>query len=317
AYQAIRFYDGIRRDRDGQPLVSPELVVQPFFRTNAGGRENVLVRGVEEVALAVHDEVEIVEGRMIRPSASEAIVGRGAAGRYRGAAIGEILEFGRGRWRVVGIFESGGSSFESEVWVDVRELGNDAKRPGFSGIRMRAEDPAALARLKKRIDDDPRHAIEAEPEPDYYAKQSESADSLYALVWTIAILSGIGACFGAANTMYAAVASRTAEIGTLRAIGFSRGAILASFEIEAVALALVGFATGAVLSLALAALVRVWLGGITFGAATFTTNVITLSIGAGDLVFAFWFSVVVGATGGLPPAWRAARLRPIEALRKA
>jgi putative ABC transport system permease protein len=317
AYQAIRFFDGIRRDRDGRPLVSPELVVQPFFRTNAGGRENVLVRGVEEMALAVHDEVEIVEGRMIRPSASEAIVGRSVAGRYRGATVGEVLEFGRGRWRVVGIFESGGSSYESEVWVDVRELANDAKRPsGFSGIRMRAESPVALQRLKKRIDDDPRYALEAEPEPDYYANQSESADSLYALVWTIAILSGIGACFGAANTMYAAVASRTAEIGTLRAIGFSRGAILASFEIEAVALAMVGFAAGSVLALALAAVLRVWLGGITFGSSTFTTNVVTLSIGAGDFVFAFWFAFVVGATGGLPPAWRAARLRPIEALRK-
>ena len=317
AYQAIRFFDGIRRDREGRPLVSPELVVQPFFRTNAGGRENVLVRGVEEMALAVHDEVELVEGRMIRPSASEAIVGRSVAGRYRGAAVGEVMEFGRGRWRVVGIFESGGSSYESEVWVDVRELANDAKRPsGFSGIRMRAESAASLARLKKRIDDDPRYALEAEPEPDYYAKQSESADSLYALVWTIAILSGIGACFGAANTMYAAVASRTAEIGTLRAIGFSRWAILASFEIEAVTLALVGFATGAGLALVLAAVLRAWLGGITFGSSTFTTNVVTLSIGAGDFAFAFWFALVVGATGGLPPAWRAARLRPIEALRK-
>ena len=318
AYQAIRFFDGIARDREGRPLVSPELVVQPFFRTHAGGRENVLVRGVEAVALDVHDDVAIVEGRMIRPSAHEAIVGRGVAGRYRGATLGEVMEFGRGRWRVVGFFESEGSSFESEVWVDVRDLANDAKRTSpYSGIRMRAESPASLARLKKRIDDDPRFALEASPEPDYYAKQSESADSLYGLVWGIAILAGIGACFGAANTMYAAVASRTAEIGTLRALGFSRRAILVAFEIEAVALAFVGFLAGAVLSWVLVAVLGLWLGGIAFGAATFTTNVISLTIRPGDLAFALGFALAVGVAGGLPPAWRAARMRPIEALRKA
>jgi ABC-type antimicrobial peptide transport system permease subunit len=255
---------------------------------------------------------------MLRPSAHEAIVGRGVAGRYRGANLGEEMEFGRGRWRVVGLFESGGSSFESEVWVDVRELANDAKRTSpYSGIRIRAESPAALERLKHRIDDDPRYALEGSPEPDYYAKQSESADSLYGLVWAIAVLAGIGACFGAANTMYAAVASRTAEIGTLRAIGFSRSAILVAFEVEAVALAFVGFAAGAILSWLLAAALRLWLGGIAFGSATFTTNVVTLAIRPGDLAFALAFAVGVGAAGGLPPAWRAARMRPIEALRRA
>ncbi|HZR82729.1 MAG TPA: ABC transporter permease [Candidatus Binatia bacterium] len=317
AFQSIRFLDGIARDGEGRPLASPELVVQPFFRTRDGGRENVLVRGVEPVALGVHDDVTIVSGRMIRPSSGEAIVGKGVLGRYAGAEIGSELEFGRGRWKVVGIFESAGSSFESEVWVDVRELANDARRTfPYSGVRVRAASPGEADALRRRIDGDPRYAIEALPETDYYEKQTKSANTLYVLVVGIAVLAGVGAGFGAANTMYAAVQSRTAEIGTLRALGFSRGAILAAFELEAVALALAGFALGAVAALALAAALRVLLGGIAFGSATFTTNVITLRLSSSDLVGALALALVVGIGGGLGPAWRAARLRPIEALRR-
>jgi putative ABC transport system permease protein len=317
AFQAIRFLDGIARDGEGRPLASPELVVQPFFRTRRGGRENVLVRGVEPVALAVHEDVEITAGRMFHPSSGEAVVGKGVLGRYAGAELGSELEFGRGRWKVVGIFESRGSSFESEVWVDVRELANDSRRPfPYTGVRLRAASPADLETLRRRIDDDPRYAIEAEPEPEYYEKQSRSANTLYALVVGIALLAGIGAGFGAANTMYAAVQARTAEIGTLRALGFPRHAILIAFEIEAVLLAIVGFAIGALAALALSAALRSILGGIAFGAATFTTNVITLSLSGGDLLAALVLALVVGIGGGLGPAWRAARLRPIEALRR-
>jgi putative ABC transport system permease protein len=318
AFQAIRFLEGIDRDPQNRPLVSPELVVQPFFRTKTGGRENVLVRGVEPVALAVHDQVHIIEGRMLEPSSQEAVVGTGVLGRYAGAELGSELEFGRGRWKVVGIFEADGSSFESEVWVDVRELANDAKRPfPYSGIRIRVASPADLGPLQRRIADDPRFALEALRETDYYAKQSESADSLYLIVIGVALLAGVGAGFGAANTMYAAVQSRTAEIGTLRALGFSRTSILWAFEVEAVALSVVGFLLGAASALLLSAVIRAFLGGVAFGAATFTTNVVTLRVGTTELVSALVLSVVIGVCGGLGPAWRAARMRPIEALRKA
>jgi putative ABC transport system permease protein len=318
AYQSIRYLDGIARDEHDEPMVSPELVVQPFFATRDGGRENVLVRGVEDMALQVHDQVRITDGRMIAPSAGEAIVGRGVLGRYEGTDLGSELEFGRSRWKVVGVFESGGSSFESEVWVDVRELARDAYRViPFSGVRLRTENEDALRAVKQRIDDDPRYALEAERETEYYAKQSDSANALYTLVIGIAVLAGIGAGFGAANTMYAAVQARTAEIGTLRAMGFSRGSILWAFEMEAAMLALLGFGLGTLLALTLAAVLRLLLGGVAFGAATFTTNVITLRVTSGDLVVAFVLAVIVGVGGGVGPAWRAARLRPVDALRKA
>jgi len=318
AYQAIRFFDGIARDAADRPLISPELVVQPFFRTRDGGRENVLVRGVEPVALAVHDQVRITQGRMLRPSAHEAVVGRAVLGRYAGAELGNEIAFGQGKWKVVGILEAGGASFESEVWVDVRELANDAKRPfPYSGVRLRVATPTDLTRLKRRIDDDPRYALEAQPETEYYAKQAKSAGSLYVLVAAIAVLAGIGAGFGASNTMYAAVQARTAEIGTLRALGFSRRAILSAFEAEAVALSTVGFIIGAGAAVGLSRLLDWLMGSIAFGAATFTTNVVRLNVSLSDLLGALLLALLIGICGGLGPAWRAARLRPIEALRKA
>ncbi len=318
AFQNVRFFEGIARDAAGNPLVSPELVVQPFFMRENGGRENVLVRGVEPVALAVHDEVKIVEGRMFQPSTGEVIIGRNVAGRYLGAELGSPLEFGRNTWQVVGIFESGGTSTESEVWSDVRQLGSDAKRPvPYSGLRVRVADGADMDALARRIGDDPRYALEAMPEREYYAKQAESSNVLYYIVVALAVLAGTGAAFGATNTLYAAVQARTAEIGTLRALGFSRGTILGSFLIESVVVALLGFALGGACAWALGHVISLLLGGVAFASQTFTTNVITLRVGPGDLAAALGLSLFIGLVGGIFPALRASRLRPVEALRKA
>ena len=216
------------------------------------------MRGVEPVALAVHDEVRDRRGPHV-PAVERRGDRRDAAspGRYVGARVGDTLALrarDAGRWSAV--FESGGSSFESEVWVDVRELAADAKRPiPYSGLRVRAADGADMDALARRIDDDPRYALEAPPEPEYYEKQAESANSLYFIVIGLAVLAGIGAAFGATNTLYAAVQSRRAEIGTLRALGFSRTAILVSFLIESLAIAFGGFAVGAVLAALLGRLV--------------------------------------------------------------
>ncbi len=317
AYQTLRFFDGIAKDADGEPLVSPELVVQPFFFRPDGGRENVLVRGVEAPALGVHDEVRIVEGRMLVPSQGEAVLGQGVARRYAGTALGGDMKFGRRSWKVVGILDSGGSSFESEVWVDARDLANDAKRPiPYSGLRLRLAAGADPDALMRRIEDDPRWALEAKPETEYYAKQAESANTLYGLVVGLAVLAGIGAVFGATNTMYAAVQARIAEIGTLRALGFSRGSVLFAFLIESVAIAGLGLLLGVAVAWPLGILVSKALGGIGFGAVTFSTNVITLRVGAFDVAMAALLAAAIGLAGGLAPAWRAAQLRPVDALRK-
>jgi len=318
AYQTLRFFDGIAKDAQGQPLVSPELVVQPFFHRGDGGRENVLVRGVEPVALEVHREVRVAEGRMLAPSSTEAVVGRGIAARYPEIAVGKDLRFGRGRWRVVGILDAGGSSFESEVWVDARQLAADAKRTlPYSGMRVRVADGADREALARRIEDDSRWALEAKPETDYYAEQAESSRTLFAIVVLVAIMAGIGAGFGAANTMYAAVQARTAEIGTLRALGFSRGDVLISFLAESVAIALLGFVVGGAVAVVAGALLSQALGGIGFAAATFTTNVIALRVAPGDLLTSALIALAIGVVGGIAPAWRAAHLRPIDALHRA
>ena len=228
AYQAIRFFDGIARDeRRTEPLVSPELVVQPFFRTHGGGRENVLVRGVEPVALRGARGVRITEGRMFRraPARRSSAAACSAATPAPSSAASCTSGAASGRWSASSTPD--GSSFESEVWVDVRELANDAKRTfPYSGIRLRAASAADVGRCSSASTTTRATRSRRSRRRDYYAKQSESANSLYVLVIGIAVLSGIGAGFGASNTMYAAVQARTAEIGTLRALGFSRAAIL-------------------------------------------------------------------------------------------
>jgi ABC-type antimicrobial peptide transport system permease subunit len=318
AYQTLRFFEGIAKGADGNPLVSPELVVQPFFYTKSGSRENVLVRGVDPVALEVHDEVRIREGRMLQPSSGEAVVGRIVAQRYKGAALGSMLRFGNADWKVVGILDSGGSSFESEVWVDPRELANNAKRPlPYSGFRIRVSPDADMDALARRIEDDPRWALQATREIDYYQQLSSTANTLYIIVAGLAVLAGIGAIFGATNNMFAAVQARTSEIGTLRALGFSRGSILTAFLAESVMTAAFAFAIGAVVAWLLAIGISAAMGGIGFASQTFTTNVVVLRVAPQDLIMPLALAVLIGVFGGLAPAAAAARLRPVEALRKA
>ncbi|MEN8161131.1 MAG: ABC transporter permease [Myxococcota bacterium] len=317
AYQALRFFEGVAQDAEGEPLVSPEIVVQPFFFTEDGGRENVLVRGVEPQALGVHGEVRIAEGRMFEPSLGEAVVGRGVAGRYRGIALGQELRFGRRDWKIVGIFESGGSSFESEVWVDAGDLAADTRRGSwYSGVRVKVAPGADRDALMRRIADDPRWTLAAKPEPEYYAKQAESANIFYVLVVALAVLAGVGAVFGATNTMYASVQARIAEIGTLRALGFPRGAVLRAFLIESLAIAGLGLVVGVGVAVPLALAVSQALGGVGFAMSTFSTSVVTLRVGAFDVAVAAGLATLIGLAGGLAPAWRASRLRPVEALRK-
>jgi putative ABC transport system permease protein len=318
AVQFVRTLAGIARTDDGTVLASAEVVNQPFIRTPAGGRENVLVRGVEPVAFTVHRAVRIVDGRVFRPRLGEIVVGRGAARRYGAAGIGSQLAFGRRRWTVVGIFDSGGTAFDSEIWADVNDVLDDARRPGlYSGIRLRVEPGADPAAIAARVAADARWALEAKPEATYYAEQAESARALAILVVTLAVVMATGAAFGAANTMYAAVANRTAEIGTLRALGFGRGAILVSFLGESMLLAAAGLVAGAVLAAFAIFTINTLLSGVQFSMMTFSVATVLLRVTPAGAVLGLVLAVAIGVLGGLPPAWHAARLRVVDALHRA
>jgi ABC-type antimicrobial peptide transport system permease subunit len=317
AYRAIAYFPGIATDpATGEPLVSPEMVLQPFFFREDGGRENVLVRGVRPVAFAVHRNVRIIEGRKPRSSSGEAVVGRALLARYPGARLGGELRFGRHVWKVVGVLAAGGSSFESEVWVDVNDLWNDANRAIYSGLRLKTAPGSEPAELQRRIAGDARWALEAKPELDYYREQADSANFLLMLTVVLGLIMGIGAAFGAMNTMFAAVQSRTTEIGTLRALGFSRRSILVSFMAEALAIALGGFVAGVVLAVGAAFGIDAVLHGVAINLRTFTTATVALRVSIEDAMFALALAVLLGVGGGLLPARRAAGLSPVEALRR-
>jgi putative ABC transport system permease protein len=316
-YRRIRLLPGIAAGPRGEPLVSPELVVEPALVRPDGQRENVLVRGIEGgVALEVHDEVHVVAGRMLRPSAGEAIVGRGLAERYGIETLGETLSFGKGDWRIVGFFGSGGSSFESEIWVDVRELANDAHRPHpFSGLRVKIADGRNGRELARRIASDTQASLQAMPEPEYYADQARAAGALSVLVFGLATLAGTAAALGAANALYASVESRRREIGTLRALGFPGRMVLRAFLTESLLMALAGFVPGALLALLLTIWIDAWLGGIGFSI-TGSTSSIALRVSLQDLGFALGLVTAIAIAGGFFPALRAARLDPASALRR-
>jgi putative ABC transport system permease protein len=316
AYQTIRFFEGIARGRDGEPLVSPESLIQPFGTTRAGERESVIVRGVESAAFEVHDDIRIVLGRALRPSSGEAIAGRAAASRYLGAEPGGRMALGNSSYTVVGVFEADGSALESEIWVDARELANDVKRPSpYSSLRIRLAEGADADALMRRIDSDARFTLASSLESEYYEKQAASAGALYIVVGGLALLAGIGAAFGATNTLYATVQARTREIGTLRALGFSRAAIASSFVLESVLIALAGFLAGAALAWLAAKIVSAVVGQVPlFGMGS--ASLIAIRVGLVDLAFAFALSLAIGVGGALLPALRAARLRPVDALRK-
>ena len=318
AVQIVRALPGIARDADGRAIVSPEIINQPFIRTRDGGRENVLVRGIEAMAFAVHRDVRLVEGRMFQPNLGEVLIGKGVALRHEGARVGGTLSFGRRTWTVVGAFDGGGSAFDSEIWADVTDVQQDARRPsGCSGIRLRIAPGADRQALIDRIAGDARVTLEAKPETVYYAEQADAANSLYVLVLVLAVVMATGATFGALNTMYAAVASRTAEIGTLRALGFSRAAILLSFLSESVLLAGAGFVAGILLGIGAMWAVNTLLQGIAFSMMTFSVATVLLQPSLGGVVLGLGFALAIGVLGGLAPAWRASRLRVVDALHRA
>jgi putative ABC transport system permease protein len=305
---------GVAREPAG-PLVSPEVVVIAAFPLKATGTDaNVQVRGLSPKALEVRDNVKVVAGRFFQPGLNELVVGRNVARTYSGFELGSTVKFGGGTWTVVGTFDAGGSAFDSEVWCDSNVLNAVYKRPPniFQSVTARLNSPAAFTAFKDALTSDPRVTLQASRELDYYEKQSRALTTLIQVLGTIvALVMGIGAVLGALNTMYSAVAERSREIATMRAVGFGAGSVVTSFVFEALCIAFVGGAIGCLSVLPLNGLTTATMNWQTFSNLAFAFR-ITPGLLAAGLVFALF----MGIAGGVPPAIRAARARVAVALRE-
>ena len=312
--KVIQDAPGIARDGD-RPLVSPEVVVIAAFPLKATGTDaNVQVRGVSPDALKVRRNVHMKEGRFFQPGLNELIVGRNVPSTYAGLNLGNTVRFGGGNWSVVGVFDAGGSAFDSEVWCDARVLSQVYKRPEniFSSITVRLTSPAALTQLKDSLTSDPRMQVQVDREVDYYEKQSRGLTTLITILGTlVAGVMGIGAIFGALNTMYSAVSERSREIATMRAIGFGAAAIIVSFIFEALFISLIGGVVGCAAILPLNGFTTSAMNWQTFSHLAFAFRVTPLLLGIG-----VGFALLMGLAGGVPPAIRAARRPVVLALRE-
>jgi putative ABC transport system permease protein len=303
----------VARAADGHPLASPELVVAIALpRQSDHQPANVPVRGVGSRAYDVRDTLAIVDGRRFMPGTREINVGKMAVARFTGLTLGSDVKFGAATWKVVGIFTADDASFESEIWGDVDLMAPAFQRAGYQSITVKLVDPAIFDSFKSAIESDPRLYLQPQREQDYYAAQSAAMTTLIRVFGSfVTLILSIGAVFGAMNTMYAAVGYRTREIGTLRALGFSRFRIVTAFIAESTALALAGGLIGCVLALPV------------HGLSTGTTNFSSFSEVAFKFRITPWllveglsFAALMGAAGGLLPALRAARIPVARALRE-
>jgi putative ABC transport system permease protein len=301
--------------QDGRPLASPEIVVVGAFpRRSDGADANVTIRGVTPKASEVRGGIEITQGRPFTPGLYEVIVGDRIASRIRGFDLGSTIKIQRHDWKIVGIFTSRGGAFESEVWGDLDTMAGPFRRSGGSNaLAVRLRDPATLAAFDRTIRQDPDMQLQAVEERKYYEDQSGGlAGTLLFLVRFVSFTMAIGAVFGAMNTMYAIVAARTREIGTLRALGFSRRSILFSFVVESVLLAVLGGLLGCLLALPVNGLTTASGQTPSFSEVAFAFQVTPTILG-----FALGFATLMGLFGGLLPSFRAARLPITSALREA
>lgn len=311
AMQAIQHLPGVR-DVQGTASVSGEVVVVVNLpRRNQGEGANVTVRGLSTVGIALHPQVQIVAGRMFQQGLREVIVSQQIAERFESTAIGDRVRLGKGEWEVVGIFDAGRTAFGSEIWADVNQLASDFNRETYSAVLLRATDAASVSSVIQRVESDPRFNLTAQPELEYWEQQTRASQPLKLLATFIAIVMGIGACFAAMNTMYAAVGSRAREITTLLVLGFKRRSVLLSFVAESLLLALVGGAIGCLL---------VWpVNGLTTGTVnweTFSEVAFAFRITPWLLLKGLAFAAMLGLLGGVLPAWQASRLAPAGALRE-
>jgi len=305
---------GIATDALGRPLLSAEPVVLINLPKRSNGKpSNVTVRGTSETGLQLRPGVRIVEGRMFRPGTSEIVVGRSTADGFAGVDVGASLRFAGRDWLIVGRYDSGRSGFDSEIWGDAEQMAQAFRRAVFSIVVFRLADSSLFDSVKDRIDADPRLKLEAKPEIRFYAEQSEAlATFINILGLSLAVIFSIGAVVGAMITMFAAVAQRTGEIGTLRALGFRRGAVLAAFLLESLLLSAIGGVGGLAAASGMQAVDVSTTNFQTFAELAFRF-VLTPTIAGQALAFA----LAMGVVGGFIPAWRAAKLQIVDCLRAA
>jgi putative ABC transport system permease protein len=305
---------GIVQDARGA-IASPEFyTIVDLPMRSTGTSANVPFRGVTERAPQVREGFRIVAGRMFEPGKDEVIVGRGAFAQFGNVDLGRVVTWGSHQWRVVGVFEAGGSVSESEVWTDLTVLQGVYRRgSSVQVVRVQLTSPAAIDELERWLDADPRIDPSVRSEREFYADQSRILVTLIRYVGTtIAVLMGIGAVFAALNTMYSAVSSRTREIATLRALGFGTTPVIASVLLEAVTLGLIGGVLGGLL-------VYLGLNGYqasTLNWASFSQITFAFTVTPGLLVTGLGYSLILGLVGGLLPALRAARLPVTTGLRE-
>lgn len=311
---AIREAPGIRRNANNDAIVSAEVIlVAPLSRKRDGSDVNVTLRGVGETIAALRPELRIVEGRMFRSGVHELVVGRSAQAQFAGLELGEQVRLQDGDWTVVGVFESAGSARESELLADAETVVAAYKLGSFNTVHVLLESPGSVGVLAEGLRAIPTLMVEARSEPDYLATASRSINSLLQLVaYSIGSIMGIGAFFGALNTMYSATSARSSEIATLRAMGFGARVVVASVLIEGLLLALAGAVVG---------VTAAYLGFngrtiSTLGGAVWDSQLVyALTVTPSVIATALMLASAVGLLGGLLPAIRVARLPVAEALR--
>jgi putative ABC transport system permease protein len=312
--QIVSTAPGIRRDENG-PMVSGELyVVVDVAKKSTNDAANVPLRGVQESAYAIRENLSIIEGRPFEPGKNEVLVGRSAQLMFRGLEVGDVIPFGLTEWRVVGVFEDDGSVSESEIWTDVRVVQSAYRRGNsYQTIRAKLASADAIDRLREALEADPRIDADVFSEREFYSQQSEAMTELInAVGYPVTILMAIGAIFGALNTMYSSISARGKEIATLRAIGFGPMPVLLSVIIESAVLAFIGGVVGGGLA---------WLffNGFTvstLNAASFSQVVFDFAVTGALIRQGLVAALIIGLVGGLFPAVRAVRMPVAAALRE-
>jgi ABC-type lipoprotein release transport system permease subunit len=297
----------------GMPMISKETVVLiALTKRGSSAPTNVTVRGMSEAGIALRPQAAIVQGRVFTLGTSEIVVGRSIAERFGGTTPGSTLRFGLRDWTVVGVFDSGGSGFDSEIWGDAEQVMQSFRREAFSSVIMRLNDTGTFETLKERLQGDPKLTVDVKRERRFYEEQSELLSNFIRILGvTLSIVFSFGATIGAMITMYSAVANRVAEIGSLRALGFRRSSVLCAFLVEGVGLSLIGWMAG----LAMAALMQMAQIS-TLNWQTLTELAFRFTLTPPIIAMSLVFALAMGVIGAFLPALKASRLQIVEALRR-